>query len=100
MKAAILTTAAVHETTRSIEYRCGMSRVAKLLEEIKQLPEEERALLRAELDELDESESAADIDPAFRVELEARLRSIENGTAVLLDGDAVMAELRAKYAAR
>lgn len=77
-----------------------MSRVAKLLEEIKQLPEEERALLRAELDELDEGESAADIDPAFRTELEARLRSIENGTAVLLDGDAVMAELRAKYAAR
>lgn len=87
----------MHEANGSFEYRCGvMSRVAKLLEEIKQLPKEDRALLRAELDELDDGESS-DLDPAFRAELEARLRSIENGSAVLLDGDAVMAELRAKY---
>jgi hypothetical protein len=77
-----------------------MSRVAKLLEEIKQLPEEERALLRAELDEMDDGESADELDPAFRAELEARVHSIENGTAVLLDGDTVLAGLRAKYPAR
>jgi hypothetical protein len=50
------------------------------------------------LDSVDEfSETDDELDPELREELERRLKSIEDGTEVLLDGDEVMRELRAKY---
>ena len=45
-------------------------------------------------DELQKEISAARV-----AELQRRLKSVENGTATLLDGQSVMAELRKKYAA-
>jgi hypothetical protein len=42
-------------------------------------------------------ESQAEIDAAWKDEIVRRVQSIEDGTAVLLDGEAVMRELKSKY---
>ena len=50
------------------------------------------------MDSVDEfSETDDELDPELREELVRRLKSIEDGTAVLLDGDEVIRELRTKY---
>lgn len=72
------------------------SRARKIIEEFRALPEEEQsevldAIVPADLDEF---------APEYRAEIELRLRSIEDGTAVLLDGDEVLARVRAKLAKR
>lgn len=36
----------------------------------------------------------ADVDPVWREEIQRRIQAIESGEAELLDGDAVVAELR------
>jgi hypothetical protein len=65
-----------------------------LMERFRKLPSEEQrrfaklALALAEPPEL---------SSAWKREIANRLKSIEDGTAVLLDGDEVMRELRAKY---
>jgi len=41
-----------------------------------------------------------EIDAAWAVEIERRLKSIEDGTAKLIPADQVMRELKAKYGAR
>jgi putative addiction module component (TIGR02574 family) len=72
----------------------------ELLEQALQLPKEQRLGLADQLlDSVDEYTETDDdeLDPELREELERRLKSIEGGTAVLLDGDEVMRELRAKY---
>ena len=66
------------------------SRAHKLIEEFFTLPEDEQA-------EVLEAIVPTDEDPEFMAEIERRVRSIEDGTAVLLDGDEVLARLRAKY---
>ena len=72
----------------------------ELLEHALQLPQEQRLRLADQLldsaDEYSETDHDA-LDPELREELERRLKSIEDGTAMLLDGDEVMRELRAKY---
>jgi predicted transcriptional regulator len=40
----------------------------------------------------------AEVEQAWAVEIERRLREIDSGTAVVFDGEQVFAELRAKYA--
>jgi len=72
------------------------TRAHKLIEEFNSLPEEEQcevleAIVPADLDEF---------EPEYRAEIERRLRSIEDGTAVLLDGDEVLARVRAKLSTR
>jgi hypothetical protein len=42
--------------------------------------------------------TAAEVEQAWAVEIERRLREIDDGTAVLVDVEQVFAELRAKYA--
>jgi putative addiction module component (TIGR02574 family) len=72
----------------------------ELLEQALQLPKEQRLRLADQLwDSVDEFSQADDdeLDPELREELVRRLKTIEDGTAVLLDGDEVMRELRAKY---
>jgi putative addiction module component (TIGR02574 family) len=72
----------------------------ELLEHALQLPKEQRLRLADQLlDSVDEFSQIDDdqLDPELREELVRRLKSIEDGTAELLDGDEVMRELRAKY---
>lgn len=72
----------------------------ELLAQALQLPKEQRLRLADQLlDSVGEYSETDDdeLDPELREELERRLKSIEDGTAVLLDGDEVMRELRAKY---
>ena len=74
------------------------SQARKILEEALALPEEDRLYLAEALQEsVEPIESQEEIDAAWRDELERRLKSIEDGTAVLLDGDEVMRELKSKY---
>lgn len=70
------------------------SPVRKLLEDAKRLPKEDRALLRAELDQLDDEAPQQDVDAAWDEEIAARLQSIKDGTAVLYEHDEVMRELK------
>lgn len=63
-----------------------------------ELTEEERARLAEELFEsVEEGAEPPELSPEWKAEIARRLKSIEDGTAVLLDGDEVMRELRAKY---
>lgn len=70
-----------------------MSRVAKLIEEIKQLPKEELAELRAEIEELDAD--VVPLHPAWPDELARRVRSLKDGTTSLHDWEEVERELEA-----
>ena len=71
------------------------SEAEKALEVIRKLSERERTWVLATLD----AEQAGDdhLDPELEKELVRRLKKIEDGTAVLLDGRAAVAELRAKF---
>jgi putative addiction module component (TIGR02574 family) len=71
----------------------------ELLEQALQLPKEQRLRLADQLlDSVDGfSQTDDELDPELREELGRRLKTIEDGTAVLLNGDEVMRELRAKY---
>ena len=65
------------------------SPVRKLLDEVKKLPKEDRALLRVELDELDDEASEEEVNAAWDEEIARRLQSIKDGTATLHDWDDV-----------
>jgi len=71
----------------------------QLLEQALDLPKEQRLRLADQLIDSVEGDDSApiELDPELREELVRRLKTIEDGTAVLLDGDEVMRELRAKY---
>ena len=70
------------------------SRARKVLEEALSLPEEDRLLIAAELrGSVDASSSQEDVEEAWRDEVERRLKSIEDGTAVLHEWDDVEREL-------
>lgn len=74
------------------------SRARKILEEALSLPEEERLLIVTELqNSLEPAATPEEIEAAWRDEIVRRVRSIEDGTAVLHDGDAVLRELKSKY---
>ena len=69
------------------------SRAHKIIDEFFALSLDEQAEVLDAIvpdDELD--------DPAFSTELQRRLKSVEDGTAVLIDGEEAMARLNAKYA--
>lgn len=75
----------------------------QLLEQALQLPKAKRLHLVDRLYESLEEEEAQEpieLSSEMQAELTRRLKSIEDGTAELLDGDDVMRELRAKYSAR
>ena len=71
--------------------------VAELLKQYRDLSEEERDLFEASLHE---EESDPTEDPEFLAELNRRIESVGNGTAVLLDLDSVMTEYRARFGAK
>lgn len=68
------------------------SPVRKLLDEAQKLPKEDRALLRAGLDELEGEVPQHEVDAAWEDEIARRLRSIKDGYAVLHDWDDVERE--------
>jgi putative addiction module component (TIGR02574 family) len=70
---------------------------AELRDEALQLPEKERLRLADELYESIEPGAVPDLSPAWKAEISRRLKSIEDGTAVLLDHDHAMRELKEKH---
>ncbi|MBP3954515.1 addiction module protein [Gemmata sp. G18] len=72
----------------------------RLLDQLLQLPESDRVTIAdrlwESLSEAAQQKLAAEEpeDPAFEVELERRLESVENGTAELLEADTVFAAVR------
>jgi len=78
-----------------------MSRKSESLrDEALKLPIEERGWLSDQLWESTRTAREREIDAAWAVEIERRLKSIENGTAKLIPADEVFRELKAKYGAR
>lgn len=74
------------------------SRARKILEEALTLPKEERLLIAGELQEsVEATDSAEDIEAAWDEEIAQRVQSIEDGTAVLIDGEESSRRARAKY---
>jgi putative addiction module component (TIGR02574 family) len=73
------------------------SQARKILERALALPEEDRLYLVEALQESLPSESQEEIDAAWKDELARRIQSIDDGTAVLHDGETVLRELMAKY---
>ena len=71
------------------------SPVRKILDEIYKLPKEQRALVRAELDSLDEDVAREDVDREWDDEIARRVRSIQDGTAVLHSDEHVEQRIRA-----
>jgi len=78
-----------------------MSRKSESLrDEALKLSIEERGWLADQLWESTRTAREREIDAAWAVEIERRLKSIENGTAKLIPADEVFRELKAKYGAR
>lgn len=74
------------------------ARARKIIDEALELPEEDRALVIAELQEsLEPIESPEEVEAAWTEEIARRVQSVQDGTAVLLDGDTVLRELKTKY---
>jgi putative addiction module component (TIGR02574 family) len=69
----------------------------QLLQQALELPKEQRLRLADQLLDSVEGDGHLELDTELRDELVRRLKMIEDGTAVLLDGDEVMRELRTKY---
>jgi hypothetical protein len=67
--------------------------LTRMLTEMEALAPEERDVLRAKLDELDDDTPQEEIDAAWEQEIARRLQRIKDGTAVLHDHDDVMREL-------
>lgn len=59
----------------------------------RKLPKQDRALLRTELDDLDEPAPQEEINAAWDEEIARRLQTVKDGTAVLHDHEDVMREL-------
>jgi hypothetical protein len=74
------------------------SRARKILEEALALPKEERLLIAIELQEsVEAADSSEEIEAAWHEEIVQRVQSIEDGTAVLVDGKKSSRRIRAKY---
>jgi hypothetical protein len=70
------------------------SRARQIIEEALALPKEELVNVVAELQQqVEATDSDADVEAAWNVELAKRVRSLQDGTAILHDGDEVDAEL-------
>ncbi|MDH3655526.1 MAG: addiction module protein [Myxococcales bacterium] len=71
--------------------------VEKVLEEALKLDPKDRALIVAELSHPDANATPEEVEAAWREEIARRLRSIEDGTAELVDGHEVSQRIRAEY---
>ena len=83
---------------RRLTYTTDMSwPVEKVLEEALKLDPKDRALIVAELSHPDANASPEEVEAAWRQEIARRLKSIEDGTAELVDGHEVSQRIRAEY---
>lgn len=83
---------------RSLTYTTGVSwPVEKVLEEALKLDPKDRALIVAELSHPDANASPEEVEAAWSEEIARRLKSIEDGTAELVDGLEVSQRIRAEY---
>ncbi len=57
----------------------------------------QRGVLIDRIREMDEEPADPEIEAAWDTEIRRRIAEIDNGTAVLLDGDEVMRDLSEKY---
>jgi hypothetical protein len=71
--------------------------VEKILEEAFKLDAKDRALVVAELSHPDANATPEEIEAAWREEIARRLRSIDDGTAEMVDGHEVAERIRAEY---
>jgi len=69
------------------------SPVRRILDEIHKLPREDRALIRAELEESDQDVEPKEVESAWQDELARRLQGLTEGSADLYDHDEVILEL-------
>ena len=72
--------------------------VTELLERVRALTPEERELFEVGLDQ-EVVIGDPMIDPDFLAELDRRIAAVGDGTAVLLDGETVMADFRTRFGA-
>ena len=70
----------------------------KLRDAALELPVEERSWLAEQLLDSARTKRERDIEEAWIVEVERRMKAIEDGTAELIPGEQVIRELREKYA--
>ena len=83
---------------KDLTYTTGVSwPVEKILEEAFKLDPKDRALVVAELSHPDANATPEEVEAAWREEIARRLRSIEDGTAEMLDGHEVSQRIRAEY---
>jgi putative addiction module component (TIGR02574 family) len=88
------------------EERVMSETATKLLDQILQLPEPDRLMIADRLwESLGEAKQQELIDettndPEFQAELERRLKEVEEHPERLLDGEQVMAELRARVSGK
>lgn len=73
------------------------SKFAQVRSDALELSAEERARLGEELLESLAETPPPELSPVWKAEISRRLKSIEDGTAVLLDGDDALKRLMAKY---
>lgn len=73
------------------------ARARKIIDEALSLPEEDRALVVAELQESLSAEASEDVQAAWDDELVRRARMIAEGHAELVDGEQVAQRIRAKF---
>lgn len=73
------------------------ARARKIIEEALSLPEEDRALVVAELQESLGADAPDEVRAAWDDELVRRAQLIASGKAELIDGDEVAQRVRAKY---
>ena len=79
---------------RTLPYSKGVSwPVEKILEEAFKLDPQDRALIVAELSNSEGLGSPEEVEAAWREEIARRLKSIEDGTAVLHDWEEVDREI-------
>jgi hypothetical protein len=71
--------------------------VEKILEEALKLDPKDRALVLAELSRVESSATPEEVEAAWRDEIAQRLRSIDEGTAHMVDGREVSERVRADY---
>jgi hypothetical protein len=67
--------------------------LTRMLTEMEALAPDERDVLRAKLDELDDEAPQEEIDAVWEQEILRRVQTIKDGTAVLHDHDDVMREI-------
>lgn len=73
------------------------SPVRRLIAETYALNDEDKAILRAELDDDADTGSPEEIEAAWRQELQLRVEQIERGEVELIDGEESFRRLLAKF---